>query len=334
VLVVGSGGREHALAWKLAQSPDCEALFCAPGSPGTAAEPGVQNVALDVSDNKAVGRQPFFVSASDWLAPPYSRRAERRSQRPARRRAGPMSGLRAPHPSHGPAGRCPQTVQNGVVGPNQVVDFCKREGIGLVMVGPEAPLVAGLVDDLAAEGVRAFGPSAAAAQLEGSKKFMKVRGGGSSSAGVQEVLRATTPPDCRALQRRRRWRRPGGRCLSCGMGAAQPTGRASAGRTRGSWPVKPPARAAQDICKKYNIPTAAYETFTDPGAARLGVLARALGVQRTQVRLLKPEGRLTQASRAAKPRRDAAAPAPPPCPPVRPQPRPRRTSAPRARPSW
>jgi hypothetical protein len=56
----------------------------------------------------------------------------------------------------------------------QVVDFCKSKGIGLVLVGPEAPLVAGLVDDLTAAGIRTFGPSAAAAQLEGSKKFMKV----------------------------------------------------------------------------------------------------------------------------------------------------------------
>ncbi|KIY96077.1 hypothetical protein MNEG_11886, partial [Monoraphidium neglectum] len=53
VLVVGGGGREHALAWKLAQSDLCGALYCAPGSPGTAAEPGVENVAVDVSDNQA-----------------------------------------------------------------------------------------------------------------------------------------------------------------------------------------------------------------------------------------------------------------------------------------
>lgn len=130
VLVVGSGGREHALAWKLAQSEECESLYCAPGSPGTAAEPGIENVAVDVSNNQAV------------------------------------------------------------------VDFCKAKGIDLVMVGPEAPLVAGLVDALDAAGVRAFGPSAAAAQLEGSKKFMK------------------------------------------------------------------------DLCKKYDIPTAAYESFTDPAAAK------------------------------------------------------------------
>jgi hypothetical protein len=60
--------------------------------------------------------------------------------------------------------------------PGQVVDFCKERGIDLVVVGPEAPLVAGLADALGAAGVRAFGPSAAAAQLEGSKKFMKVGG--------------------------------------------------------------------------------------------------------------------------------------------------------------
>lgn len=54
VLVVGSGGREHALAWKLAQSKECDALFCAPGSPGTAGEPGVTNIALDVANNQAV----------------------------------------------------------------------------------------------------------------------------------------------------------------------------------------------------------------------------------------------------------------------------------------
>lgn len=55
-----------------------------------------------------------------------------------------------------------------------MVDFCKSNDVGLVLVGPEAPLVAGLADDLTAAGIRTFGPSAAAAQLEGSKKFMKV----------------------------------------------------------------------------------------------------------------------------------------------------------------
>lgn len=57
----------------------------------------------------------------------------------------------------------------------QVVEFCKSEEIGLVAIGPEAPLTAGLVDELSAAGIRAFGPSKAASQLEGSKKFMKVR---------------------------------------------------------------------------------------------------------------------------------------------------------------
>ena len=56
----------------------------------------------------------------------------------------------------------------------QVVDWCKQEDIGLVVIGPEAPLVAGLADDLEGAGILAFGPSRAAAQLEGSKAFMKV----------------------------------------------------------------------------------------------------------------------------------------------------------------
>lgn len=124
VLLVGNGGREHALAWKLSQSDLCEQLYVAPGNPGIGAEAKVQNLPIDVSNHTAV------------------------------------------------------------------VNFCKQNNIGLVMVGPEAPLVAGLADDLAAAGIKAFGPTAAAAQLEGSKKFMK------------------------------------------------------------------------DICKKYNIPTAAYESFT------------------------------------------------------------------------
>ncbi|WIA40335.1 hypothetical protein OEZ86_013702 [Tetradesmus obliquus] len=130
VLLIGNGGREHALAWKLSQSELCKKLFLAPGNPGTAAEPKVQNIPLDTADHESV------------------------------------------------------------------VEFCRAYDVGLVMIGPEAPLVAGLADDIAAAGIRAFGPSAAAAQLEGSKKFMK------------------------------------------------------------------------DVCKKYNIPTAAYETFTEPNAAK------------------------------------------------------------------
>lgn len=105
ILLIGSGGREHALAWALARSPLCARLLVAPGNPGTAA--CGENVALDVADHGAV------------------------------------------------------------------VAFCRREGVGLVVIGPEGPLVAGLVDDLSAAGIRAFGPSRAAARLEGSKAFTK-----------------------------------------------------------------------------------------------------------------------------------------------------------------
>lgn len=105
ILLIGSGGREHALAWKLADSPLCGTLHCAPGNAGTA-EVG-ENVVLDVADHAAV------------------------------------------------------------------VAFCRVMQVGLVVVGNEAPLVAGLVDDLTAAGIKAFGPTAAAARLEGSKAFTK-----------------------------------------------------------------------------------------------------------------------------------------------------------------
>jgi len=105
VLLIGSGGREHALAWAIAASPLLDKLYCAPGNPGIA-KLG-QNVALDVTDHAAVIR------------------------------------------------------------------FCRDNAIALVMVGPEAPLVAGLVDDLSAAGIKAFGPTRYAAQLEGSKGFTK-----------------------------------------------------------------------------------------------------------------------------------------------------------------
>jgi phosphoribosylamine---glycine ligase len=105
ILLIGSGGREHALAWKLSASPLCEKLFIAPGNPGTA-QHGT-NVVLDVSDHRAV------------------------------------------------------------------IDFCRVMNIGFVVVGPEAPLVAGIVDDLTAAGIKAFGPSRDAARLEGSKAFTK-----------------------------------------------------------------------------------------------------------------------------------------------------------------
>jgi phosphoribosylamine--glycine ligase len=105
VLVVGSGGREHALAWAIAASPLVDALYCAPGNAGIAEE--AECVAISATD---------------------------------------IAGL---------------------------VGFCRRERIDFVVVGPEAPLVSGLVDALEAEGIPAFGPSAAAAALEGSKAYAK-----------------------------------------------------------------------------------------------------------------------------------------------------------------
>src|SRR5437762_2283955 len=105
ILLLGSGGREHALAWKIAASPLVERLYCAPGNAGIAKE--CELVALDPADHGAV------------------------------------------------------------------IAFCKASKIDLVVVGPEAPLCAGIVDDLAAAGIKAFGPSKAAARLEGSKGFTK-----------------------------------------------------------------------------------------------------------------------------------------------------------------
>ncbi|MBA4782609.1 MAG: phosphoribosylamine--glycine ligase [Rhizobiales bacterium] len=105
VLLLGSGGREHALAWALAKSPALETLFVAPGNAGIAQIAAL--VALDLSDH------------------------------------------------------------------DSIIHFCREKAIDLVVIGPEAPLVAGLVDDLDAAGIRAFGPSRLAAQLEGSKGFTK-----------------------------------------------------------------------------------------------------------------------------------------------------------------
>ena len=105
LLVVGGGGREHALAWKLAQSPRVQKVFVAPGNGGTASEPGVQNVA------------PTETAA--------------------------------------------------------LIDLCRREQIQLTLVGPEAPLAAGIVDAFRDAGLRIFGPTRAAAQLESSKDFAK-----------------------------------------------------------------------------------------------------------------------------------------------------------------
>jgi phosphoribosylamine--glycine ligase len=105
ILLIGSGGREHALARSLSASSLCDKLLIAPGNPGTA-QHGT-NVVLDVTDHQAV------------------------------------------------------------------IEFCRVMKVDFVVVGPEAPLVAGLVDDLKAAGIKAFGPSKAAAQLEGSKAFTK-----------------------------------------------------------------------------------------------------------------------------------------------------------------
>ncbi|MGF1871124.1 phosphoribosylamine--glycine ligase [Photobacterium indicum] len=107
VLIIGNGGREHALAWKTAQSADVNTIFVAPGNPGTALEPKVENVAIGVEDIEAL------------------------------------------------------------------VAFAKENAIDLTIVGPEAPLVIGVVDAFRAAGLAIFGPTQAAAQLEGSKAFTK-----------------------------------------------------------------------------------------------------------------------------------------------------------------
>ncbi len=105
ILIIGSGGREHALAWKIKQSPKCGKLYIAPGNAGTALEG--ENVPLNIKNNQVV------------------------------------------------------------------VDFCKEKGIGLVVVAPDDQLAQGMVDALAAAGVKAFGPTKAAAKLEWSKAFAK-----------------------------------------------------------------------------------------------------------------------------------------------------------------
>lgn len=107
VLVIGSGGREHALAWRLSQSSTVAHTFVAPGNAGTALESGIENVVLDVADFQAV------------------------------------------------------------------IQFCQLQKVTLVVVGPEQPLVDGMVDALSEAGIPCFGPRADAAQLEGSKAFAK-----------------------------------------------------------------------------------------------------------------------------------------------------------------
>lgn len=107
ILIIGGGGREHALAWKVAQSPLVSRVFVAPGNAGTAQEPGLENVAIDAGDIDAL------------------------------------------------------------------LAFAQEQDVGLTIVGPEVPLVAGVVDRFGAAGLRCFGPSQAAARLEGSKTFSK-----------------------------------------------------------------------------------------------------------------------------------------------------------------
>ena len=105
VLVVGSGGREHALCWAIAASPLCDKLYCAPGNAGIAEDAECVDIAAEDIE--------------------------------------------------------------------RIVAFAKEKAIDLVVVGPEGPLVAGLVDRLAEAGIKVFGPTAAAAELEGSKGFTK-----------------------------------------------------------------------------------------------------------------------------------------------------------------
>jgi phosphoribosylamine---glycine ligase len=108
VLVIGGGGREHALCYALNRSPSCSSVLCAPGNAGISQFRDATCISdLDISDS------------------------------------------------------------------NAVISFCRKMGVGMVVVGPEAPLVAGLSNDLAKAGIPTFGPSSEAAALEGSKDFMK-----------------------------------------------------------------------------------------------------------------------------------------------------------------
>ena len=107
ILVIGSGGREHALAWKAAQSPLSDTVYVAPGNAGTALENGIENIQIASDDIPAL------------------------------------------------------------------IEFARSNDIGLTIVGPEAPLVAGVVDAFNDAGLKCFGPTRGAAQLEGSKAFTK-----------------------------------------------------------------------------------------------------------------------------------------------------------------
>jgi len=107
VLVVGGGGREHALSWKLAQSKHVDTVYVAPGNPGTSTETKIVNIQIKATDIE------------------------------------------------------------------ELIHFAKNESIDLVVVGPEDPLVNGIVDKFTKLGIKCFGPTAKAAQLEGSKAFAK-----------------------------------------------------------------------------------------------------------------------------------------------------------------
>ena len=107
ILVIGSGGREHALAWKASQSASTQTVYVAPGNAGTAIEPGLENVAIGAGDFAALA------------------------------------------------------------------EFAKSNNVGLTIVGPEQPLVDGIVDYFNERQLPIFGPSSGAAQLEGSKSFTK-----------------------------------------------------------------------------------------------------------------------------------------------------------------
>ena len=119
LLIIGSGGREHALAWKLAKSPKVATVFVAPGNAGTAPEPKLQNLPLTAHTD--------------------------------------------------------------------LIDFCRKENVAFTIIGPEAPLAAGIVDDFRAAGLSVFGPTRAAAQLESSKDFAKafMKRHGIPTAGYQ-----------------------------------------------------------------------------------------------------------------------------------------------------
>ena len=129
ILILGSGGREHALAWKIAASPLTDRLICAPGNAGIARD--AECVALDLADHAAV------------------------------------------------------------------ITYCRASGVDFVVVGPEAPLCAGIVDDLEAAGIKAFGPSRAAARLEGSKGFTKdlCRSNGIPTAAYERFSAAAPAKD-------------------------------------------------------------------------------------------------------------------------------------------